>query len=85
MPAVLPLVEDTPGAPPSLWSIGGGAQAAVAGAEVGGTGALGMNSPEGSDSTHLWMAGVMIFALLALIALHVSGFRFATDVGVTRG
>jgi hypothetical protein len=31
------------------------------------------------------MAGVMIFALLGLIFLHVSGFRFSTDVGVTRG
>lgn len=85
MPAALPLVEDTPGAPPSLWSIGGGAQAAVGGAEVGGSGNVGMNSPEAADSAHLWMAGVMVFALVALIGLHVSGFRFATDVGVTRG
>lgn len=84
MPAALPVVEDSPGAPPSLWSIGGGAQAAIGGAEVGGTGTVGMNSPS-SDNTHLWMAGVMAFALIALIGLHVSGFRFATDVGVTRG
>ena len=85
MPAALPLVEDTPGAPPSLWSVGGNAQAAVGGAALTGGGNVGMNSPEGSDSTNLWMAGVMLFALLALIALHVTGFRFATDVGVTRG
>ncbi len=84
MPGALPLVEDTPGAPPSLWSVGGTAQASVAGAEVSGGSNLAMNRSDG-DSTHLWMAGVMVFALLALIALHVTGFRFATDVGVTRG
>lgn len=82
MPAALPLVEDRPGESPSLWSFGGDAQASVAGAQLGGGGSVAMNS---GDSTHLWMAGVMLFALIALIALHVSGFRFATDVGVTRG
>lgn len=82
MPGALPLVEDAPGQPPSMWSASG--SASVAGAELGVGAGLAPNEI-GEHNTHLWVAGVLVFALALLIFLHVSGFRFATDVGVTRG
>jgi hypothetical protein len=79
MPAALPLVEDSPGAPPSLWSLGGDASASAAGVPVSGGASVNVGGgAAGSENGHLWMAGVMVFALAALIFLHVSGF----DVGV---
>lgn len=83
MPAALPVVEDTPGASPSLWSGGAVAETTLgnAGVSLGGTvgGNVGSGSPE---NTHLWMAGVMLIALALLIYAHIIGFRFNTDVGV---
>ncbi|HEX3561820.1 MAG TPA: hypothetical protein VHU24_03190 [Solirubrobacterales bacterium] len=86
MPAALPLVEDRPGETPSLWSFGGGAEASAAGVPASASGSLSVGSgAAGSESTHLWVAGVMLVALLLVIGFHASGFRFATDIGVTGG
>lgn len=85
MPAALPLVEDRPGENPSLWSFGGEAGASFAGVPATAGAAVSTGSGAAADNLHLWVAGVMLAALLLLIFGHVSGFRFATDVGVTRG
>ncbi len=86
MPSALPLVEDRPGENPSMWSFGGGAEASAAGVPVSVAASASTGSGAAStENLHLWVAGVMLFALLLLIFGHVSGFRFATDVGVTRG
>lgn len=73
------------GQPPSLWSVGADASALGTGV----TGGVAMSAPEGGgdtgNNTHLWVAGVMTVALIGIVFLHISGFRFATDVGVTRG
>lgn len=82
MPGANPLVEDMPGDIPSMFGASGSVSAA--GASLGGAVGAGPNV-EGEHNTHLYVAGVMIFALAVVIALHISGFRFATDVGVTRG
>lgn len=82
MPGAIPIVEDMPGAVPSMFSVAGGATVAGAEATVGG--AIGPNEA-GAHNTHLWVAGVMLIALALIVFLHVSGFRFTTDVGITRG
>lgn len=76
-----PLVEDMPGEIPSMFSIG--ASASALGATAGF--AAGAGYGEDEHQTNLWVAGLILFALLGLIALHITGFRFSTDVGVTRG
>jgi hypothetical protein len=81
MPSASPLIDDNPGGNPSMF--GGGAQANVG--PLSGEAAAGVNYAEGEHPTHYWVAGVMLFALVGIIFLHVSGFRFSTDVGVTRG
>jgi hypothetical protein len=69
-----------------MWSFGGEAGTNVAGtpASVNANVSTGSGAA-GAENLHLWVAGVMLAALLLLIFGHVSGFRFATDVGVTRG
>lgn len=86
MPAAHPLIEDMPGEVPSTFSVGvtGEANALGAEARAGGTAGVGM-SEESGYQTHLWVAGVIFFALAAIVLLQISGFRFATDVGITRG
>lgn len=83
MPGANPLVEDMPGQVPTMFGAEGSVSAL--GAEVGGALGAGPAGGESEHDTHLWVAGLMLLALAAVIALHVSGFRFATDVGVTRG
>lgn len=70
-----------------MWSFGGGAEASAAGvpASVSANVSTGSGASGAGENLHLWVAGVMLAALLLLIFGHVSGFRFATDVGVTRG
>lgn len=85
MPSALPLVEDRPGENPSMWSFGGEAGVTAAGTPVTANASVSTGSGAAGESLHLWVAGVMLAALLLLIFGHVSGFRFATDVGVTRG
>ncbi len=70
-----------------MWSFGGEAGANFAGApaSVNANVSTGSGAAGAGESLHLWVAGVMLAALLLLIFGHVSGFRFATDVGVTRG
>jgi hypothetical protein len=81
MPGASPLIDDNPGGNPSMF--GGGAQANVG--PLSGEAAAGVNYGETNHPTHFWVAGVMLAALAGVIFLHLSGFRFATDVGVTRG
>ncbi len=81
MPAGHPLIEDQAGGIPSTFSVG--ASASALGAQV--SGGAGAGPAEGEHNTHLWVAGIVGFALIGLILLHVTGFRFSTDVGVTRG
>jgi hypothetical protein len=80
MPAGNPLVEDMPGEVPTMF--GAGAQATAAGATAAVSANIGPNAG-GEHNTHLWVAGLMLFALAAIIFFHISGFRFATDVGIT--
>lgn len=69
-----------------MWSFGGEAGVSAAGTPVSANASVSSGSgAAGSENLHLWVAGVMLAALLLLIFGHVSGFRFATDVGVTRG
>jgi hypothetical protein len=68
-----------------MWSFGGEAGANFAGAPASVNANVSTGSGAGGENLHLWVAGVMLAALLLLIFGHVSGFRFATDVGVTRG
>lgn len=68
-----------------MWSFGGNAGVSAAGTPVTASVAATTGSSGAGENLHLWVAGVMLAALLLLIFGHVSGFRFATDVGVTRG
>jgi hypothetical protein len=79
MPAALPIVEDGMGGETFL---GAGASATAAGATAAVSGSL-APSGAGEHNTHLWVAGLMLFALAAIVFFHITGFRFATDVGVT--
>lgn len=74
MPGALPFVEG---------AVGGSDAGAFAGAQAAGVqagAAVTYDRP-----THLYVAGLILLALGGLVLLHVTGFRFATDVGVTRG
>jgi hypothetical protein len=80
MPGAAPLIDDNPGGNPTMFGLSGQATAGPL------TGAAGGNVGYGSEHpTHMWIAAVMLAALIGVIFFHVSGFRFATDVGVTRG
>lgn len=80
MPAALPLVEDG-GDIPSAWGLNLGGSAEGGGAAV--SAGAGVN-PSGNN-THLWVAATLLLALGGIVFLHISGFRFATDVGITKG
>jgi hypothetical protein len=82
MPGAIPVVEDMPGEVPSSW--GAGVSGAIAGGGVG-AGASAALGPSEGNNTHLWVAALMLGALVLVVGLHISGFRFATDVGITRG
>lgn len=82
MPGAIPVVEDMPGEPPSMFGLSG--TASVAGADLSGSAGVAPNAT-GEHNTHLWVAGVMLIALALIVCFHLSGFRFATDVGITRG
>jgi len=90
MPAANPLVEEMPGAVPSMFSVGASGQAGLLGAQanVGADAGIDLGDFAGADPGHetqFWMAGVMIAALAVIVVLHLGGFRFSTDVGITRG
>jgi hypothetical protein len=75
----IPVVEDVPGEVPASFF------GAEAGVNAGGAQAAGaFNVGPTGNNTHLWVAGVMLVALVAVAFLHISGFRFATDIGITR-
>ncbi len=82
MPAANPLVEEAPGAVPSFFSVGGSAGASAGPASVS-AGAKAAYAEPGSTQTHLWVAGLVLLGLLALVAFHLLGFRIITDIGVT--
>lgn len=81
MPGANPLIEDMPGEVPSMFSAQGSASAL--GVSAGAGVYAGVDQAE--HETQLWVAGLILFGLLGLVALHITGFRFSTDVGVTRG
>jgi hypothetical protein len=83
MPAALPLVEDMPGEVPSSWGAGIGGNIEGGGAQL--AAAVSAGPQENSNNTHLWVAGLILLALAGVVFLHISGFRFATDVGITKG
>jgi len=81
MPGALPLVEDGMGGIPEGYG-GVSGTASAAGSSI--SAAVGAGPSEGSEhSTHLWVAGILIVSVLAVIAVHLGGFRVITDVGVT--
>ena len=81
MPGANPLIEDMPGEIPNMFSANAGASAFGVSAGAG----VGVGFDESEHETQLWVAGLILFGLLGLVALQITGFRFATDVGVTRG
>jgi hypothetical protein len=90
MPGANPLVEEMPGAPPSLFAVGASGQARGLGAsaQVGAEAGVDLGDFVGGDPEHqtnYWMAAVMLAGLGVIVALHMGGFRFSTDVGITRG
>jgi hypothetical protein len=80
MPGAAPLIDDNPGGNPSMFGAAGVASAGPLSGSAGGSVGYGSQHP-----THMWYAAVMLGALIGVVFFHVSGFRFATDVGVTRG
>lgn len=80
MPGASPLIDNNPGGNPSMFGAAGAATAGPLEANLGGSVGSSTEHP-----THMWIAAVMLAALVGVIFFHVSGFRFATDVGVTRG
>lgn len=81
-PLGYPLIEDNPGQVPTPW-VGLSGSATAAGSGLGAEVRIDPVN-EGEHNTHLWVAGVMIFSLVFLVVLQVTGFRFSTDVGITR-
>jgi hypothetical protein len=80
VPGAAPLIDDNPGGNPSMFGAAGQANVGPLSGEAGASLNYGNEHP-----THFWVAGVMLLALAGIVFFHISGFRFATDVGVTRG
>lgn len=78
MPEALPFVDDGMGQP----LIGAGAQVEAGGVEASGSVGVAPTGT-GGHNTHLWVAAVIFFALAVVVGLHITGFRFATDIGIT--
>lgn len=86
MPVALPLVEGSPIGMPAA-DVTAGSESTGSAQPTATSSAPGFPSLGGfghADNTSMHVAILVGAALVGLVALHIGGFRFAVDAGVTR-